>query len=117
MPRQTDPSTPKKSKKGFMDGYKTYDTSEGFGSIDEWRDMWEDMTGEQAGVILGKQKSSPLSIFRLAALPATMNDLKTVYRQLMLKNHPDRGGTHEASVLITAAYTTLKEQIERRDKK
>jgi len=24
-------------KKGFMDGYKTYDTSEGFGSSWEWK--------------------------------------------------------------------------------
>ena len=28
----------KKPKKGFLDGYKTYDTSQGFGSIKDWRE-------------------------------------------------------------------------------
>jgi len=109
MPKSKSPTTkPPKKKKGFLEGYRTYDATQGFGSVNEWRNLWERMSGSQAKAIL--QDGDPLIILGLSSLP-TEKELDRVFRKLMLTNHPDKGGTHEQAKSIIAAYTLLKAKI------
>jgi|ERR1035437_4335988 DnaJ-class molecular chaperone len=103
-----------KKKKGFMDGYKTYDTSDGFGNSNEWKksfnkrmsldDAIEILDTKSPYVILGVEKN------------ATEVMIKTAFRKLAMKLHPDKnqGNEKEANEKmkdILAAYTVLKDKI------
>jgi uncharacterized protein (DUF3820 family) len=44
----------------------------------------------------------------LVDLPAT---IRTWYRELVMKYHPDRGGSHEAMVAITDAKERLEQMV------
>jgi hypothetical protein len=46
---------------------------------------------------------------QLANLPAL---IRTWYREMTLKFHPDRGGSHQAMVAISEAHERLKELVE-----
>lgn len=49
----------------------------------------------------------PLVVFGLSELPS-LNDLKKIYRKLMLENHPDIGGDPKKCKEIIAAFTILE---------
>jgi hypothetical protein len=40
--------------------------------------------------------------------------LKTTYRELALRHHPDRGGSHEAMVAVNEMYERLNELLQMR---
>jgi len=44
---------------------------------------------------------------------ATLQEIKTAYRQASLRSHPDRGGSHEAQVRVNLAWETLSDPISR----
>lgn len=90
--------------------YKTYDTSQGHGSQEEWSVAWESMTGGQAAEVLSEQSRSPLAILGFLITP-TVSELKTRYRELILKHHPDQGGDSKMAREIIAAYTVVLESI------
>ena len=97
-----------KPKKGFLDGYKTYDDSRGRGNIHKWRAAWEDMTGEEAAAVCGND--DPLSIMGFTSFP-TMAELAKRFGELMRVNHPDMGGDLKTAQKITGAFTILKDKI------
>ncbi len=101
-------------KRQFSDiKYKTYDTSEGHGSVAEWRSHWESMTGEQATKIINGQSQSPLAILGFDFKP-TEEVLTKRYRQLMQQHHPDKGGDEATAKKIIAAYTILLESLQKK---
>jgi len=102
-------SKPKKPKKGFLDGYKTYDTSQGFGSRTEWKNAFFERLGfEKAVEVLGDD--DPLVLFGLTA-QAVWNDVLLAYRKLAMQHHPDKGGTKEMMQKINAAFEVLERRF------
>lgn len=102
---------PKKPKRGFLDGYKTYDTSQGFGSRAEWKAAFFERLGiDKALEVLGED--DPLVLFGLTAT-ATWADVDKAYRKLAFKHHPDHGGTKEAMQKVNAAYEVLEKRFGR----
>ena len=99
-----------KTKKGFLDGYKTY-TSGGSGSVREWGRAFDERMGVgEANRVL--REDDPLVIMGFTSLPF-IDDLKRAYRKLMMIHHPDRGGDHETAKKIIAAYSILEDRISR----
>lgn len=100
--------TKAKAKKGFLDGYKTYDTSNGFGNESEWKDAFNQRMGYgEAKTILSND--DPYSILGLV-YGATLSEIKTAYRKLAKIWHPDVNkeyDTTEKMQKIIAAYTIL----------
>ena len=95
-----------------MDGYKTYDTTNGFGSARSWRDaFYERMTGEQAARILKSQEETPYSLLGISP-GATQAEIKKAFRLKIIEWHPDKNQHRikeatEMSQKIIAAYTVL----------
>jgi DnaJ-class molecular chaperone len=103
-----------KSKKPFGGNYKTYDTSEGFGNPDSWKQAFKQrMSSEDAKVIIEKQKLSPWEILGVLKT-ATQEEIKKAFRKLMMIHHPDKHNnsfeSNELSKKILAAYTILKQK-------
>lgn len=98
--------------KGFLDGYKTYDTTNGHGNAKQWRQSFKErMSNEQAETIIKAQADTPLGILGLAA-GATQAEIKKAFRKLIIEWHPDRNQhrqeeAEEQSKKIIAAYSIL----------
>lgn len=99
-------------KKGFLDGYKTYDTSQGFGNPKDWQKaFYQRMNVDEAKALLKDQPGSPYSILGVSQ-EATEQEIKRAFRQLMMQWHPDKNQHRvtEAEAMskkIIAAYTVL----------
>ena len=92
----------------LFERYKTYDNSEGHGSVQQWRSAFNTkMNLEEAKKFL---QDDPFQILGLTELPNLIN-LKNIYSKLMLENHPDRGGDPIKCKKIIAAYTILEKRI------
>lgn len=98
--------------KGFLDGYKTYDTSQGFGNAKKWRKaLYEKMSRDYAKAIMQNQVETPHEILGVSA-GASEAEIKKAFRKLILFWHPDKnpGQTQQAEAMskkIIAAYTIL----------
>lgn len=99
------------AKRGFLDGYKTYDVSEkGYGSPWEWRKQFHHrMSKDEADTILGSD--DPYLILEIK-LGATKSEIKKAFYRMALKWHPDRNSGNEFVATemmkkINAAYTKL----------
>jgi len=96
--------------KGFMDGYRTYDTSEGYGSAWEWKKSFHQrMNKEEADEILGTD--DPYEILGVKR-GASNIEIKSAFRKLAKIWHPDLnpGRIDEATAKmkkINAAYSLL----------
>jgi DnaJ-class molecular chaperone len=101
-----------KPKKGFCDGYKTYDPEvEGYGDAAQWKKAFNQRMGyEEAKTILSDE--DPYTILEI--LPgASLTEIKKAYRRLAMKWHPDKNkdiDTTEKMQKIIAAYTFLTEK-------
>ena len=83
----------KKPKKGFMDGYKTYDTSEGFGSPEQWKEAFEIRMNFCSLTLCDKQKNGDiLTILHEAFKLKDKGSLQKAYHKLMKQYHPDLVG-------------------------
>ena len=101
-----------KPKKGFCEGYKTYDpTTEGYGDATQWKEAFNQRMGyDEAVNVLGAD--SAYSILGILA-NASFNEIKTAYRKMAMIWHPDRNpgkDTTEMMQKIIAAYTFLTEK-------
>ena len=99
----------KKPKKGFLDGYKTYDTSKGYGSRAEWRAAWnEKMSSARDKVAL--EEDDPLIMMGFSSMPSKVESDKR-YRELVMIHHPDKGGDAKQFIKIQAAWSILTDSI------
>ena len=90
-----------------MDGYKTYDTSNGYGDESQWKDAFNARMGfDEAKKILSNE--DPYSILGLV-IGATFAEIKKAFRKMAMKWHPDLNSedTTEKMQKIIAAYTFL----------
>lgn len=96
--------------KGFMDGYKKYDTSEGYGNSWEWRKNFNKrMSKEEADEALGFD--DPYDILGIKR-DATIKEIKSAFKRLAKMWHPDLNPQRiaEATIMmqkINAAYSLL----------
>ena len=98
--------------KGFMDKYKTYDTSKGFGSPSQWQSAFESRMNFKVLDLDDRTKHSGIAGPLYDA--KTEAELKTTYRKLMMAYHPDRNGDTEEnktiSQVLNDVYFELKEK-------
>lgn len=104
-----------KVKKGFMDGYKTYNViEEGFGDETQWKRSFNQRMGfDEAKTILSND--DPYSILGIL-VGATLAEIKKAFRQMAMKWHPDKNkniDTTEKMQKIIAAYTFLTSKIKK----
>jgi DnaJ-domain-containing protein 1 len=93
----------------LFDRYKTYDDTNGRGSVKEWSQAFDARMGlDEARKIM--RENNPLAVLGLNSMP-DMNNLKNTYRKLVMENHPDRGGDPILCKKIIAAYTVLEKKI------
>lgn len=102
-------SAEKKAKRGFLDGYKTYDDSAGNGSPDEWRGAFGRRMGlGEAEAVLGSD--SPWAVLGISP-GASLEEVKKAWRRAAHRWHPDRNGGSEDAVKMfkraNAAYIKL----------
>ena len=101
--------------KGFLEGYKTYDTRNGYGSPKQWQKAFDQrMNTEEAEAVLSAQAQSPHEILGVKTT-ATAEEIKKAYRKLIMEWHPDRNPNRmdeakEMSQKIIAAYSLLSDQ-------
>ena len=98
--------------KGFLDGYKTYDTSKGFGNAKKWQKAFHQrMTADTAKSIIGEEPNTPFQILGIEP-GASHATIKKVFRKLIMFWHPDKNPgqekeAEERSKQIIAAYSLL----------
>ena len=100
------------AKREFLDGYKTYDTSNGYGDPGKWRDSFRKrMNADEAKAILATTDKSPHSILGVST-NASISEIKNAYRTKMQEWHPDKNQhrIEEAVKMaqnLSAAYAIL----------
>ncbi|MNJ95325.1 Chaperone protein DnaJ [compost metagenome] len=100
------------AKKGFLDGYKTYDTTDGFGNVKRWENSFKErMSKDDAFQILKDTEETPYTILGVQQ-SSNIESIKKAFRMLMMEWHPDRNQhrileAEERSRKIIAAYTVL----------
>jgi len=102
-------------KKGFLDGYKTYNTENGFGDSYKWKSAFHKRMGfKEAQQILDREEQTPEQILGMVGEEwgiYTYEALQRQYRKLIFEHHPDRGGSTEKAQQIIAAFTVLKHKF------
>ena len=103
------------TRKGFMDGYKTYNADEqGYGDATQWKQAFNHRMGyDEAKTILSDE--NPYSILGIL-VGATLSEIKTAFRKMAMKWHPDKQvdkniDTTKKMQKIIAAYTFLTKNI------
>lgn len=92
--------------------YTHYDTSKGYGSIDEWIRAVEALF-EGRGVIrdmhgLTQEQRDDLDALCLDDMPATYESLRMAFRNVMKIHHPDKGGSEEMAKKCILAFEKLR---------
>lgn len=101
-----------KPKRGFCDGYKTYDTAtEGYGDPTQWKQAFNQRMGyDEAATILGIE--DPYTVLEIM-VGSSLAEIKKAYRRMAMLWHPDKNkdtDTTEKMQKIIAAYTFLTEK-------
>lgn len=97
-------------KKRVLDGYKTYDTTNGYGHAGKWKNAFEQrMSKEEAGAVL---KQTAANKVLGVTDQASASDIKSAFRKKIVEWRPDRNShcIHEALAMtrkIIAAYSAL----------
>lgn len=113
MARTANPNRP---KRGFLDGYRTYDTSEGYGNPAQWRAAFRFRLGLDASrEAVGNE--SPRDIL-CVSLSATWDEIVRAYRKLVKNVHPDLNPDKSADAhdfrRVQGAYEILEAEFGRR---
>lgn len=102
----------KKKKRGFLEGYETYDTKGGYGSPDEWRSVFNERFGfEKAAEILGAK--DPYLLLCIDA-DATWEQVVAAYRKMARVYHPDISTDPDSASMmkhINAAFEVLERRF------
>ena len=99
-------------KKGFLDGYESYNTSNGFGNPRQWKDAFRQrMSKDDAEKTLKEQQETPYEILQIST-GANQTEIKAAFRKLIFEWHPDKNQhriqeAEEKSKKIIAAYSLL----------
>lgn len=103
-----------KPKKGFMDGYKTYNpNTEGYGSPEDWRSNFFERLGiDKATEILGEE--DPLSVLGITEKNPPWDVISRAYRKMVLKWHPDLNPGNEDAVSMAKQVIAAFEVLEKR---
>jgi hypothetical protein len=107
-----------KPKKGFLDGYKTYNpNTEGYGNPDDWRsDFFNRLGIDKAIEVLGKD--DPLRILEISNINPTWEEISRNYRKMILRWHPDKNpNNYEESLKMAKQVIAAFEVLEQRYKK
>ena len=103
----------KKPKKGFLEGYKTYNPEqEGYGSPFEWREAFFQRFGlDKANELLGQE--DPLVVLGITTPNPSWEEITSRFRRLILACHPDRNPDNveeslEKSKKVIAAFEVLE---------
>jgi DnaJ-class molecular chaperone len=106
-----------KAKRGFMDGYKTYDDSAGRGSAREWRGAFNERMGyDEAKAFFDEQPASKRRMPRTilgVSLSAAWGEIKSAYRKLMRTHAADaaEGRLQAARVAQNLPMYTAEELV------
>jgi DnaJ-class molecular chaperone len=98
------------SKRPFSPNTKyQYDPSvEGYGNARQWKSAFNKRMGlDAAKEAVGS--GSPYDILGVSA-KATWDEIKKVYRKLVMKHHPDKGGQPATFRKIQGAYEILEDR-------
>lgn len=90
----------KKRKEDTFNRYKTHTGEKG--NSETWRKQADRMKRRY------ESADESLQLLGLTALPATLDELNKARRKVMLKHHPDHGGSEELAQKINNAYDQLK---------
>jgi DnaJ-class molecular chaperone len=98
--------------KGFLDGYETYNTGNGFGNAQKWRKaFFQRMSKEEAEMLLKATPETPYTLLGITP-NATPSQIKAAFRKKIMEWHPDKnshrlGEAEAMSKQIIAAYSML----------
>lgn len=101
--------------KGFLDGYNTYDTSQGYGNRKKWENAFHARMGkEEAETVIAATRETPYAILNIPET-ASVAQIKQAFRTLINQWHPDKNpdNVQEAEAMskkIIAAYSLLTQQ-------
>ena len=102
-----------KPKRNIWKDPSPYGTYEGErGNPDQWKTFFNFAWSKQsAGLILEKleDKKTPYELLGVT-ITATLDEIKSAFRKLLLIHHPDKGGDPEVCRNIIAAYVFLTEK-------
>lgn len=91
--------------------YGTYNPEvDGYGDPKDWKRSFQQtiFSAEELATLLGQD--DPLVILGFVVMP-TLEKLRKRYRELMMTNHPDHGGSEEKAKRIIAAYQTVRGRL------
>lgn len=87
--------------------YRRYDTSNGYGKPDDWIKAFQ----QRFSTII--ESDSYSGEFPELESVTSADELKVVFRRLVMKYHPDLNENSEASVAKTQRLLNLKKKLER----
>lgn len=81
------------------------------GSPQQWRQVFEEVWSYAQGVDTSdiKIEASPYAVLGLGNA-ASFDEVKTAFRKLVLKHHPDKGGDSETCRRVIAAFKQIKDE-------
>lgn len=98
------------TKKDFMGCYnKVYDTSKGFGNIDQWQNAFESRMNYKK--LNPSEQEQHKSITQPLYMAINKDELRKEYYKLMLIHHPDKGGDITIAQLLNNIYFELKSKF------
>lgn len=102
------------AKKGFLDGYKTYNpVVEGYGNSEQWRNAFFERLGiDEAYEILNEE--DPLIVLGIVDKKPTWDEIQRAFRRKILQWHPDQNQDNEEAAIMAKKVIAAFEILEQR---